>query len=141
MEKQKKRVLVETFTRQKDQDGKTEFSTRSEGTMFVKDGEYFVFYTELDEDGEKMSDGRITIAKDTVEIKRTGAYSSRLIFKEGKTQNSIYSTPYGNMPAVLKTRKLIAAVDKDGGKIILEYSMTVGGRSFENSVTVKVSPL
>ena len=141
MEKQKKSVLVKTFTTQKDEDGKTEFSTESQGTMFVKDGEYFVFYTEHDSDGEKMSDGRITILKDTVEIKRSGAYSSRFVFEEGKTKNSLYSTPYGAMPATLKTRKLISAVDNEGGKIILEYSMTVGGRSFDNRVVINITPL
>ena len=138
MEKEKKSVLVKTHTIQKDEDGKTEFSTESRGTMFVKDGEYFVFYTEQDEDGEKMSDGRITILKDTVEIKRTGAYSSRFVFEEGKTKNSLYSTPYGAMPATLKTRKLVSAEDSEGGKIILEYSMTVGGRSFDNRVVIKI---
>lgn len=138
MEKEKKSVRVSTFTMQKDEDGKTEFSTSAEGIMYVKDGGYFIFYTEQDEDGEKMSDGRITVTKNSVEIKRTGAYSSRLIFEEGKTHKSIYSTPYGNMPAVLKTRKITSAVDSDGGKIILEYIMTVGERTFENSVTVRI---
>ena len=141
MEKEKKSVLVKTHTIQKDEDGKTEFSTESQGTMFVKDGEYFVFYAEFDEDGEKMSDGRITILKDTVEIKRTGAYSSRFVFEEGKIKNSLYSTPYGAMPATLKTRKLITAVDSEGGKIILEYSMTVGGRNFDNKVVIKITPM
>ena len=42
------------------------------------------------------------------------------------------------MPAVLKTRKITSAVDSDGGKIILEYIMTVGERTFENSVTVRI---
>lgn len=141
MEKEKKSVRVSTFTIQKDEDGKTEFSTSSEGIMYVKDGGYFVFYTEQDEDGEKMSDGRITVTGNTVEIKRTGAYSSRLVFEEGKIHKSIYATPYGNMPAVLKTRKMICAVDNDGGKIILEYLMTIGERTFENSVTVRIDTL
>jgi hypothetical protein len=43
------------------------------------------------------------------------------------------------MPVVVKAKKVVTAVDAYGGKILLEYNMSLGGRDFYNQVTIRIS--
>ena len=141
MENLKRDVSVSVYTVQKDEDGKSEINADYKGTMYYKSGVYHVFYTEYSEEGEALSKCRIKCGDGIVEIKREGNYSSRLQFQQGKTFKTVYRTPYGDMPVVIKTKRVLSAVDSVGGKIILDYSMSLAGKDFSNNVVVALEVL
>ncbi len=138
MENQKRNVSIKVCTVQKDEDGKSNISADYKGTLYFKQGVCYVFYTEYTEEGEESAKCRIKSAPGFVEIKREGAYSSRLCFETGKPYKTVYNTPYGHMPVEIKTKKAISALDINGGKIMLEYNMSLAGKEFDNSVVVYV---
>lgn len=134
----KKEVLIRVNTIQKDEEGKSDISAIYNGVMYMKSGAILLFYSEFSEDGEKTADCRIKLSDTSVEIKRSGAYSSRLIFEQGKVYKTVYNTPYGQLPVVVKTAKVISAVDEFGGKVLLDYKMDIAGRKFINSVSIRI---
>ena len=134
----KREVIVTVSTIQKEDGEKDSFSNEYKGTLFVKNGKYFIFYTEYGEEGDKMSDSVIRCDGENVEIKRTGAYSSVLAFSRGKEYKTVYSTPYGGMPVSLKCKNVLCAIDSQGGKLILDYKMNIADKNYENNVTISV---
>lgn len=138
MDNLKKEVIIRVSTIQIDEGEKSLIADEYKGTMYVKNGKYFIFYTEYGEEGDKMSDSVIRCDGEVVEIKRTGAYSSVLTFCSGQEYKTVYSTPYGGMPVSLKCKKALCALDKDGGKIILEYKMNIVDKNYNNKVTISV---
>ena len=134
----KRNVLVTVDTVQKDGGDKTRISNQYKGTLYEKKGKYYIFYTEYGEEGDKMSDSVVRCDGETIEIKRTGAYSSVLSFKSGVEYKTIYSTPYGGMPVSLKCKKVLCALDAEGGKIVLDYKMNITDKNYENYVTISV---
>lgn len=141
MENLKRDVSVNVCTLQKDEDGKSEINANYKGTMYYKSGVCHVFYTEYSDEGEILSRCKIKCGDGVVEIKRDGSYASRLQFQQGKTFKTVYSTPYGDMPVVTKTKRVLSAVDSMGGKIILDYSMSVAGNDFVNNVVISIEVL
>ncbi|MBQ7975561.1 MAG: DUF1934 domain-containing protein [Clostridia bacterium] len=138
MDNLKKEVLVRIDTVQREDGDKTSFSNEYNGTLYVKKDKYFIFYSEYGEDGEKMSDSIIRCDGECVELKRTGAYSSILSFKNNSAYKTVYSTPYGGIPVSLKCKKVVCAIDCDGGKIILDYKINITDKNYENYVTINV---
>lgn len=132
----KRDVCVSVYTVQKDEDGKSEIKASYDGVMYLKSGIYYIFYTEYSEDGEQTAQCRIKCSKGEVEIRREGSYSSRLCFEAGKTYKTVYNTPYGTMPVSIKAKTVVVAVDENGGKILLDYSMSLAGKDFQNNVTI-----
>lgn len=138
MDNLKKEVIIKIRTVQIDDGDKTVISDEYRGMLYVKNNKYFIFYTELDEDGVKMSDSVIRCDGEIVEIKRTGAYSSVLAFDSGREYKTVYSTPYGGLPVSLKCKKVLCALDSDGGKIVLDYKMNITDKNYDNNVTITV---
>ena len=136
MDNSRKNVTVNVCTVQKDKDGKSTIEASYDGVMYYKSGVFYVFYTEYSEDGEETAKCRLKLDHDEVEIKREGAYGSRLSFRQGSSFKSMYNTPYGSMPVEIKTKKCINAVDNQGGKIVLDYRMSIAGNEFDNNVAI-----
>lgn len=128
------------FTTTQRADGeKTVFEKEYEGRMFCRDDSVHVFYKEAAEDGEPGADCVINVQRGRVTINKKGRYGSRLVYETGRTYKSLYNTPYGSMPLVIKPHRVIAAVDEAGGKIILEYTLSLSGQCFENNVIIRIT--
>ncbi len=138
MDNLKKEVVVKVRTVQIDDGEKTLISDEYNGSLYIKKDKYFIFYTEYGEDGDKMSDSVIRCDGETVEIKRTGSYSSVLTFKSGKEYKTVYNTPYGSIPVSIKCKNVMCALDSDGGKIVLDYKMDITDKTYRNNVTITV---
>ncbi|MBP3359624.1 MAG: DUF1934 domain-containing protein [Clostridia bacterium] len=128
------------FTTSQRADGeKSVFEKKYSGRMFCKDGTVHVFYKEPQEEGEPGADCVLSVQGGKVIINRKGRYASRLIYEPGRTFKSLYNTPYGCMPIIIKPHRVTAAVDEAGGKIILEYTLSLSGQCFENNVIIRIT--
>lgn len=58
---------------------------------------------------------------------RTGEVSSRLAFRAGAEDTSLYETPYGALPMTVRTRRLVTELDERGGRVEIDYQMELGG--------------
>ena len=60
-------------------------------------------------------------------IRRKGAIQSEFILEEGKRHDSVYSVPPYCFDMSVEAKRVGGSLTKDGGELILEYSMSVGG--------------
>ena len=73
-----------------------------------------------------------------VEICRNGAYGTNIVYEQGKVYKTVYKMPYGEMPMVVKPSRVLTALDEDGGKIYLDYKMSLAGQEFDNKIIIAI---
>ena len=107
-------------------DGDTEeTSVEATGTIAEADSALTLSYSETGEGGKV--DTSVKISGDCVTVVRHGAIDSRLVFREGVTESSLYSVGPYSFDASVKTRRIRNELTGDGGRLTLFYTMTVGG--------------
>lgn len=101
-----------------------------EGEFYERADKTFLRYTEPKENGG----GRVvlTAKKNVVTMNRQGDAVSSFKFEKGKTHLSRYFTPYGTFLTSVETNALIMQQSEKGGKIEMEYWLTVADDSLEN---------
>ncbi|WP_027632629.1 DUF1934 domain-containing protein [Clostridium hydrogeniformans] len=107
-----------------------------EAIEVVTPGEFTVlsngFKAEYNETELSGMEGTITILnifEDYLELIREGSTACEMKFEKGKENISLYNTPYGGLELKTKTKKLDIVIDENGGKIFVEYELSVTGQS------------
>ena len=93
-----------------------------------------LLYHEKSEGGDIRSE--ISYQDGTLTVKRSGAIESNMQFKEGESHCSVYSIPPYRFDAEVRTRRIRACLDENGGAIDLIYNMKIGGA--EKSARMKI---
>lgn len=99
-----------------------------------------ISYKITGEDGNK-TETAIELFDGAVRLLRHGAIESNMLFEVGAEHKSLYKIPPFSFDLTLRTSRIEYDVSSTGGKITLEYSMTVGGAERECSMTVTVAPI
>jgi len=97
-------------------------------------------YQEAPDSG--LGDTRTTLRleEDRAALLRTGETASRLAFRAGEEDTSLYETPYGKLSMTVRTERLLVELDDHGGRVEIDYQMELGGApagSFRLRVTVR----
>lgn len=99
----------------------------SPGT-FVKNGDsYKAIYEETEISGMEGTLTTLEIEKNKVVLLREGTTSAKMIFDLKEPMVSLYSTPYGALQITTLTKKLDVDMDELGGKLNIEYEISIGG--------------
>lgn len=80
---------------------------------------------------------RLTVGE-TVQMERTGALSSRLIFEKGVTHRCPYGTPYGTLELLVTTHRMVNRLTQTGGSLQLIYTLNAGGAPIENEIEIVI---
>lgn len=101
MQKAKLHIISKTT----DKDGASNLEQRVVGELAEKDGSYYFFYEET---AEGMQGTKTTLkwGQDFLIINRSGTIENRQEFREGQRCQSVYKTPYLQIPLVSNTKKL-----------------------------------
>lgn len=109
------------------------------GDFIVKEDEYIATYEETKLSGMGGTTTVIKINGSKVQLNREGTTDSCMKFEEGKTDVSLYQTPYGAMEIEVRTKVVKVDIDENGGEIILEYDMEVAEQpSYSTKLSLKI---
>lgn len=108
-----------------DQDG---ISVVTPGEFFILDKGFKTVYKETELSGMEGTITTLNIFDKSVELIREGSTTALMNFEKGKENVSLYNTPYGVLELRTKTSQLDILVDNNGGKIVIEYEMSVQGQ-------------
>ena len=100
------------------------------GKMVEKNGKYYVMYTEQNEESFKGTKTTIKWDEERVLILRSGALEHRQEFCTGMVDESVYRTPYLEIPLVTTTKYVYASFRKGVWRIDLEYSLAHDGEFY-----------
>ncbi|MEW8956099.1 DUF1934 domain-containing protein [Clostridium sp.] len=106
-----------------------------EGIEVVTPGEFTIlsngFKAEYNETELSGMEGTVTILnifEDYMELIREGSTACEMRFQRGKEHISLYNTPYGALELRTKTKKLDIDMGESGGKLFVEYELTITGQ-------------
>ena len=108
---------------------------------FFKNGKHYVIYDEVMEGIEGSVKSKIKFTENSVELMRTGAASTRMVFEEEKEHVALYHTPMGPLSISLYTEKLISSIEEEKIKLEIHYSLKAEEQVVtESSVIIEICP-
>ena len=111
----------------------------SPGKFLKKDECYCVIYEETEISGMEGTTTILTIQENQVILEREGTTSTKMIFNEDEDSISLYNTPYGMLEITIITNNLDIQMGEDGGKLDIEYEMSVYGQpSFNTKLSLNI---
>lgn len=95
-------------------------------SYYLKNGKHYIIYEELLEGMAGTIRNKIRITgTDTVEIMKSGAVNSHMIFQKNHKNQTYYRTPYGQMLIGVNTKNMEVDVDEDKINVSLDYELDV----------------
>ncbi len=129
-------LRVKSFQKMKDEEP-FEMDLYTECKYIEKEDVIELVYWENEMMGPK-SKVILTIADESLCMKRSGEVETKMTFEVGKRETSIYKTPYGDFKIELLTDSLDIDISRNHGSINVEYTVSLSG-SPEIKNTLNVS--
>ena len=107
------------------------------GQMTEREEKFYVVYEETAATGLEGTKTTIKWDMERVVILRHGKLEHRQEFAFGFIDNSLYKTPYMDIPVVVKTKNIAITRDDDSWKLCVEYSTEIG-EDVPNEISLKI---
>lgn len=121
-----KKARLRVVSLMRDMDGdKNEIKNARIGTC-REEGDTVVLEYEDVQDGERAHI-ELRCAADRAKMIRKGMTSAQLAFMPGQRTSSAYVTLYGEIPVMVDTRQVLFSRCENGGDLLLNYDVYVGG--------------
>lgn len=113
----------------------------TEGRYFEKQGGRYVSYKESEISGLEGTTTVLKFGTGEVSLVRTGAISSKMVFRIGSETRNSYRTQYGTFDLVIQTQKLdIDICNNLISSVYLRYKLSMNsGEAFINEMAIRLS--
>lgn len=129
-----KKALIHVFSVQPDESDKEEpIEVVTPGSFYKKGDFYYAMYEETEISGMEGTTTTLKIGEDKFSLIRRGNITSKMEFEMDKKNISMYNTPYGTLQLSIDTKELDIEMGEEGGKISIDYDMTVEGQKPQNT--------
>ena len=110
------------------------------GDYSFADGIYTISYKDSEATGFEGCTTTLTVDKDKVSLVRSGEHhNSNLTIEDGKKHHCVYGTPYGDLMVGVNAKKVISALNDDGGDLYLNYTIDINSTYMsDNELFIKV---
>lgn len=113
--------------------------TMSAGKHYIKNNKHFALYDEVAENDIKTNN-IIKFNKDFMEVTRKGAVNTRLKFALNETNQSLYSTPMGDLLIEIWTKKIDLQERGNDVNLLVDYELFVDGdKVSDNNIEVEIT--
>ena len=121
-----KKARLRVVSLMRDPEGGEQELRHAHRGSFREDEGGIVLEYEDEQDGERA---RIELhfAPGRARMVRKGMTSAQLTFLPGQRTSSAYVTLYGEIPVMVDTRRVNVTRDGNGGELLLDYDVYVGG--------------
>ena len=95
-------------------------------SYYCKNGKHYIIYDEVLEGMAGTIRNKIKITgTDSIEIMKSGASSSHMIFEKNRKNQTYYRTPYGQLLIGVNTKNMEVSVDDDRINVLVDYELDV----------------
>lgn len=98
----------------------------TEGTMKREGDTVYLSYEESEVTGMEGTTTTFTVKGERVELERTGAVQSKMVFEKGKKDISLYNVGFGALTIGVKARRLKNELGPNGGHLEISYGIEIG---------------
>ena len=109
---------------------------------YLKNGKHYILYDEVVEGVPGSIKNKVKITGDkTLEIIKTGITNSHMIFEAGKSNLTLYDTPYGQFHVDVHTRELDIVESEEEISVKVGYGLDVNHEALaECEISLSVKP-
>lgn len=123
---EERKVRLKIVSHMRDVQGET-FETKSARRGVLRDtDEGLVIDYDDEQDGERAH-VKLTMEGGRAQMLRTGMMSGRLAFVPGRREAGSYVSVYGEIPVAVDTRRVLLTRAENGGTLLLDYDVYMGG--------------
>ena len=97
----------------------------TEGTMVFRNGGWDISYEESALTGLEGVTTTFRVEPGKVELTRTGALQSKMVFEEGVPHDTLYQMAFGTLLMTVKATFVFFDIVEDGGTIDLSYNLDI----------------
>lgn len=97
----------------------------TEGTMLYHNGGWDISYEESALTGLEGVTTTFRVEPGKVELTRTGALQSKMVFEEGVPHDTLYQMAFGTLLMTVKATFVFFDIVEDGGTIDLSYNLDI----------------
>lgn len=97
----------------------------TDGRLFEEEGAFCVSYLETEMTGVNGVVTTFHAYPDQIVLTREGPLSSKMVFAEGRKNESLYDMGFGALLVGVQARKVASSLNENGGKLFVDYAVEV----------------
>ena len=106
----------------------------SAGKYYLKNDKHYVLYEDMDDENDEITKNTIKFNSETVEVTRKGLVTGKLVFKKGKNNQSLYSTPFGDLLMEVYTKDILLEEKEDNIDLKIDYELYANNSKVSDSI-------
>ena len=129
-----KKVRIRIVSSMKAPDGSLHETKNARSGMLKEeaDGSLSLAYEDV-QDGERAG-VLLMMTEKNAKMRRQGEMTGTLNFEPGRRTPGVYATVYGEIPVAVYTRNVRLSRMENGGELVLDYDVFVGGEKTSSAV-------
>ncbi|ADL03166.1 DUF1934 domain-containing protein [Lacrimispora saccharolytica] len=118
-------VLISISGMQIAEDDSNSVEMITAGDYFLKNGNHYILYDEIQEDTGGVTRNTIKIRQSGLDIIKRGTSSVHMTFEKDKKNMSCYATPFGELMIGISTKDILIDEEEDRLKVRVAYSLDI----------------
>ena len=106
----------------------------ADGVFYKAGGTYVLEY----DNEEQKCRTKVVVDVNSVTVTHTGSVETCMVFKNDYTHKSSYGIEYGDIDMEIRTERIFADVNDEGGSIELWYALWLGGSLSDAKMIIEI---
>lgn len=103
------------------------------GKHYKDDGRHYLSYEDIEEESGAKTQNIIEFTENRVEVSRKGNVNGKLTFKKGENNQSLYSTPFGDMLLEVLTKNIALNEETEQIDLMIDYELYANNNKVSDS--------
>lgn len=103
------------------------------GKHYIKNNKHYLIYEEIEDDNGTVTKNTIKFNDMRAEVMRKGVANGKLIFQKGENNQSIYSTPFGELLIEVLTKDIELNQQQDNINLKIDYELYANNNKISNN--------
>jgi uncharacterized beta-barrel protein YwiB (DUF1934 family) len=129
----KKKAIITVVSKQRGIDDSA-IEVVTPGEYYKEEDCYYAVYDETEISGMEGTKTTLKVSSNTFLLSRQGTTNAEMKFKRDSKDITMYDTPYGVLELKLETKDLKIDLDDNGGEVMIDYNLVIGGQQPQNTV-------
>lgn len=111
------------------------------GKHYIKNNKHYLLYDEIDEESGIKTKNTIKFTDTSAEVIRKGTINGRLVFSKGDNNQSLYSTPFGDLLMEIFTKNIKLNQQQDSVNLRIDYELYANNSKVsDNEIEIDINP-
>lgn len=103
------------------------------GKHYIKNNKHYLIYEEIEDDNGTVTQNTIKFNDMCAEVMRKGVVNGKLVFQKGENNQSIYSTPFGELLVEVLTKDIELNQNNDSVNLQIDYELYANNNKISNN--------